>query len=164
MTDDQKQSDNTPSQEQLRHVDGMVAKLREMRQLTNKAYREQRDTRNLNDKDMAALGYLSQEWSEGRKVSPKDIAAHLGLSSATTTLVVDRLEADGYVTRRPSSTDRRAIMLEPAPSMQEWVEQYPASLLRASFLDVAADLRCADVVIIEKYFAAVLDDIRRRLA
>lgn len=164
MTDTQRQSDNTPSQEQLRHVDDMVAKLREMRQLTDKAYREQRDTRNLNDKDMAALGYLSQEWGEGREVSPKDIAAHLGLSSATTTLVLDRLEADGYVTRRPSSTDRRAILLKPSSSMQEWTEQYPASLLRASFLDVAAGLACADVAIIEQYFAAVLDDVRQRLA
>ncbi|MGV0111906.1 MarR family winged helix-turn-helix transcriptional regulator [Arthrobacter sp. CP30] len=162
--DSQKQSQAAPSEEQLRHVDGMVVKLREMRLLTSKAYRTQRDTRNLNDKDMAALDYLSQEWGEGREVSPKDIAAHLGLSSATTTSVLDRLETDGYLARRPSSTDRRAVRLDPAPSMQEWSEQDPTSLLRASFLDVATELHCADVVIIESYFAAVLDDIRRRLA
>ncbi|KQO00803.1 hypothetical protein ASF21_10820 [Arthrobacter sp. Leaf234] len=141
----------------------MVSNLREMRQLTNKAYRDQRDARNLNDKDMATLGYLSQEWNDGKAVSPKDIATHLGLSSATTTAVLDRLEADGYVTRRPSSTDRRAVLLEPASSMREWSEQNPAALLRASFLDIATNLQCADVMIIENYFASVLNDIRRRL-
>ncbi|WP_422391916.1 MarR family winged helix-turn-helix transcriptional regulator [Arthrobacter sp. N1] len=150
-------------EQHLRHVDQMVFRLRQMRQATDRAYRLQRDSRNLNDKDMAALFYLSQEWKEKRIVAPKDVAAHLGFSSATTTSVLDRLEADGYLRRRPSATDRRGIHLEPAESLPDWLEQHPSEILRTSFLEVAEGIDCKDVDIIERYFSAVLENLNHRL-
>ena len=154
----------TDLEQHRRHVDQMVLRLGEMRHATDRAYREQRDSRNLNDKDMATLAYLSQEWKEGRTAAPKDVAAHLGLSSATTTSVLDRLEGDGYLKRCPSPTDRRGVRLVPDDALQSWLVQHPSELLRTSFREVAGGLDRGEIDIIDRYFSAVLDDLRARLA
>jgi DNA-binding MarR family transcriptional regulator len=46
-------------------------------------------------------------------VSPKDLASHLSITSASTTVLVDRLSRSGHVERRPHPTDRRALVIAP---------------------------------------------------
>ncbi|MFC6259266.1 MarR family winged helix-turn-helix transcriptional regulator, partial [Kocuria oceani] len=47
----------------------------------------------------------------GRTVSPRDLAARLGISSASTTTLLDRLTKSGHVRREPHPTDRRALIV-----------------------------------------------------
>lgn len=145
------------------HVEAMMLTLRELRELTDRGYRVQRDARGLNDKDMAALGYLSQQWKDQRTVSPRDIAANLGLTSATTTAIIDRLEAEGYLQRRRDTLDRRVVHLTPAPAMEDWVRRHPVESLRASLVDAATHLDCEEARIVQGYFSTVLENIRQRL-
>ena len=65
----------------------------------------------VNRTDLEAMEHLIQKGP----LSPTDLARHLGLTTAATTTVVDRLIAVGHVSREPHATDRRAIVIVPKP-------------------------------------------------
>lgn len=67
----------------------------------------------INETDLAALRYLLSVWQRDQGASPKDLALALGISSASTTLVIDRLEKALFIRRRRHPVDRRAVILEP---------------------------------------------------
>ncbi len=46
--------------------------------------------------------------------TPTEIARQLGISTAATTLVLNRLEAAGHLSRKPHATDRRKVVVVPA--------------------------------------------------
>ncbi|WP_207457349.1 MarR family winged helix-turn-helix transcriptional regulator [Herbiconiux sp. SYSU D00978] len=49
----------------------------------------------------------------------RDVAQQLQVSSATTTVLVDRLERRGLLRREPSAKDRRAVHLYPTVTAEE---------------------------------------------
>lgn len=65
----------------------------------------------VNPTDLAAMELLI---SQG-PLSPSVLAHHLGLTTAATTTVVDRLVAVGHARREPNPTDRRSIRVVPDP-------------------------------------------------
>lgn len=67
----------------------------------------------INETDLAGLRYLFGVWQAEEDASPKELASALGISSASTTLVIDRLEKAGFIRRRRHPVDRRAVILEP---------------------------------------------------
>jgi DNA-binding MarR family transcriptional regulator len=53
-------------------------------------------------------------------LTPRQLAEHTGLTSGTVTGVIDRLETQGLVTRRPDPNDRRKVVVTPsAEAIQE---------------------------------------------
>jgi DNA-binding MarR family transcriptional regulator len=65
----------------------------------------------MNASDLAALRMLIMREQQGEPVSPHDVAAHLRISTASTTKLLDRLTASGHVERQPHPTDRRARVI-----------------------------------------------------
>lgn len=65
----------------------------------------------LNSTDMRALHYLIVCGNEGTVATPGVLASHLGISSASTTKLLDRLERGGHIVRAPHPTDRRALAI-----------------------------------------------------
>lgn len=63
----------------------------------------------LNDTDMRALRYLIAARNQELQVTPGSLTTYLGISSASTTKMLDRLERGGHVRRSPHPTDRRAL-------------------------------------------------------
>lgn len=45
-------------------------------------------------------------------LAPRILGARLGLTSGSVTALVDRLEGQGYITRRPDPHDRRGVLVE----------------------------------------------------
>ncbi len=62
----------------------------------------------MNASDLAAMRLLVVREQRGERVSPHQIAAHLSISTASTTKLLDRLTASGHLERRPHPSDRRA--------------------------------------------------------
>lgn len=58
--------------------------------------------------DLMCLGFLAEA---AEPVSAKMIAEHVGLSTGATTALLDRLERDGFVARRPNPADRRGVII-----------------------------------------------------
>lgn len=74
---------------------------------------------NINETDLGALRFLLGVWQREQTASPKDLALALGISSASTTLVIDRLEKAGYIRRRRHPVDRRGVIVEPGDKATE---------------------------------------------
>lgn len=66
----------------------------------------------LNHTDMRALRFLIAAHNQGAVATPGALATYLGISSAATTKLLDRLERGGHIIRAQHPTDRRAIALE----------------------------------------------------
>ncbi|MHA3683473.1 MarR family winged helix-turn-helix transcriptional regulator [Leucobacter sp. HY1910] len=69
--------------------------------------------------DMRALHYLIVTSNSGQVVTPGAIAAHLKISTASTTKLLDRLERGGHITRSIHPSDRRAFAIEITPETRE---------------------------------------------
>jgi len=73
----------------------------------------------LGENDLLALRYLLIAKQDGRSIGPKELTAYLGISSASTTVLIDRLERSGQVRREHSPFDRRALILVPTATTDE---------------------------------------------
>ncbi|GAA1764791.1 MarR family winged helix-turn-helix transcriptional regulator [Agromyces humatus] len=65
----------------------------------------------LNATDMRAVRFLIAARNQDKSVTPGQLADFLGISSASTTKLLDRLERGGHVVRAPHPTDRRALVI-----------------------------------------------------
>lgn len=77
----------------------------------------------LSETEMKAVRLLIVAADQDRIVTARALAAHLGITSASTTKLLDRLEAAGHVRRRPHPQDRRALALEVASSTRAVAEE-----------------------------------------
>jgi DNA-binding MarR family transcriptional regulator len=96
-------------------VDALNA-LRRYRAAEMAMRRRTRSAMRLNETDMTALRFIVNAERDVRTVSPKDLAVHLGISSASTTVLVDRLVASGHVIRARHPSDGRAVVLTATPT------------------------------------------------
>ncbi len=93
--------------------------LRAYRTLENDLRRRLGRQLDVNETDLSALRYLLAAWQREEGASPKELAGALGISSASTTLVIDRLERAGFIRRRRHPVDRRAVIVEPGEKATE---------------------------------------------
>lgn len=77
----------------------------------------------LNETDMKALRFTIVMTDRGHAVTARDIAEHLGISSASTTKLLDRLERGGHIRRTVHPRDRRAIVVTVDDGTREAAER-----------------------------------------
>ena len=74
--------------------------------------------------------------SEGRSITPKQLAAALGLTTGAVTALTDRLVESGLLLRTPHATDRRSLTLQLTPAgdtvMQRINVSFRAAIMRAA--------------------------------
>jgi DNA-binding MarR family transcriptional regulator len=80
-----------------------------------------RDTMQMGATDMAAVRFLLQARQRGTAVKPTGLAAHLGITTASTTALVKRLVAAGHVDRQSDPDDGRGFLLVATDSGDETV-------------------------------------------
>ncbi|MGI9822769.1 MarR family winged helix-turn-helix transcriptional regulator [Agromyces sp. Marseille-Q5079] len=113
--------------------------LREYRAAESAMRRRTRSAMRMGETDLLAIRFLLKELSAGRMVSPKDIAAYLGISTASTTVLLDRLVRSGHVERRPHPTDRRGLVIAATIDSDEEVRATLGDMHRR-MIDVAESL------------------------
>ncbi|BDI21286.1 MarR family winged helix-turn-helix transcriptional regulator [Herbiconiux sp. L3-i23] len=101
----------------LRAVDVLNA-LRAYRSAESAMRKRTRSSMGMGETDLSALRYLLAEARAGRTVSPKDLAVRLEISTASVSVLIDRLEKSGHVVRRRSPTDGRGVIVEATPSTE----------------------------------------------
>ncbi|KJL49475.1 transcriptional repressor MprA [Microbacterium hydrocarbonoxydans] len=69
----------------------------------------------LNGTDMRALHFLIVCDNQGVVATPGALAAHLRISTASTTKLLDRLERGGHIVRSAHPSDRRALAITITP-------------------------------------------------
>ena len=96
------------SEQTLGQIDRIMAEMGRMRAIERRIMRSSQDYMKLNETDMRALRKLISAKHGQHFVTPGELARYLGISSASVTKMIDRLEAGGHVTRRQHPTDRRS--------------------------------------------------------
>jgi DNA-binding MarR family transcriptional regulator len=80
-------------------------------------------------------------------LTPKDLGKALNITTGSVTAMVDRLEAKGFMVRKPNPTDRRSVLLHLSPEgtdAMQWANDHFAAaagaLLQASSEDSIVDI------------------------
>jgi DNA-binding MarR family transcriptional regulator len=139
----------TPDERQLlRAVRHLVRADREMR-------RRLGTSMSVNTTDLQALRHVIREVQraedEGAElvgVTPRRLADHLGITTAATTTLVDRLVGSGHLERVPHPADRRSLLLVPTPRARQEMHAHLSSMHRRMqeiAAAVPADARAAVV-------------------
>ncbi|GGC90706.1 hypothetical protein GCM10011512_17160 [Tersicoccus solisilvae] len=101
--------------------------------------RRSRDAMGMGEKDLLALRYLLEADRAGTLLTPGDLARRLGISTASTTTLLDRLTRSGHVRRAPHPTDRRALVVLPTADTDGEVRSTLGGM-HERMLDVARSL------------------------
>lgn len=138
--------------------------LRDYRAAEAAMRRRTRSAMRMGETDLLAIRFLLKAQSEGRIVSPKDLASHLSISTASTTVLIDRLARGGHVERRPHPTDRRALVIVPTIDSDGEVRATLGDMHRR-MIEVAESLSPEEGVIVLGFLdrmRAAVDSVRER--
>jgi len=106
--------------------------------------------------DLQALRFLLKAQGEDRIVTSRDLASHLGMTSASMTAMLDRLVAGGHAHRQPHPTDRRSISVIASIGSDEEVRQ-TLGAMHHRLLDVAMKLTPAQSLTITSFLDAATE-------
>lgn len=65
----------------------------------------------MGETDLAAIRFLLREQQAGRSVGSKMLAEHLGITTASTAVLINRLEKSDHITRHRNPADGRGVLL-----------------------------------------------------
>lgn len=96
----------------------------------DRMYAGMRGDMDMNTTDLAALRMLIIREQHSEVVKPHDLATHLAISTASTTKLLDRLTAAGYLVRKPHPHDRRARIVVLTEEARETFRRHFGERLR----------------------------------
>ncbi|MCS5721781.1 MarR family transcriptional regulator [Herbiconiux sp. CPCC 203407] len=102
-------TDDTTVTDSARRV---LAAIADLRVAELKMLRRETERSGLKENDLAAMRLLREAGLAERPIGPKDLAAGLGITSASVTVLLDRLEKRGLATRSARSEDRRSLRID----------------------------------------------------
>lgn len=85
--------------------------LREYRTAETGMRRRTRSFMGMGERDLLALRHVLEAERDGTPITPRELAEKLGITTASTTALLDRLTRSGHVARRPHPTDRRSVVV-----------------------------------------------------
>jgi DNA-binding MarR family transcriptional regulator len=106
-----------------RHAVALLQSFRRYRAAEVAMRSRTRASMGMGENDMAVLRHLLHAEREGRVLTPSDLTRRLGISTASMTALIDRLEASGHARRERHPTDRRSIVVVPTPATDEDVRR-----------------------------------------
>jgi DNA-binding MarR family transcriptional regulator len=112
--------------------------------------RRTRRSMGMGETDLAALRFLLEAQARALSVSPKQLAVHLGISSASTSTLVDRLVRSGHVERTRHASDGRAIVLKATAVSDSEVRSVMGDM-HTRMIEVAGSLSPADAAVISAF-------------
>jgi DNA-binding MarR family transcriptional regulator len=142
--------DRSPDDATAQRGVAVVDALRRYRAAERAMRRRTRDSMGMGETDLLAVRHLLQTQRAGRDVSPKDLAAYLGISSASATILVDRLVKSGHVRREPHATDRRGVVIVPTVETDAEVRA-TLGVMHRRMMGVAEGLSAADARVVARF-------------
>ncbi|BAJ73827.1 transcriptional regulator [Microbacterium testaceum StLB037] len=82
----------------------------------------------MGENEMLVLRFLTRHGRRSRDVTPIDLARYLGISTASMTALLDRLERSGHLERRPHPSDRRKVLVAATPHTEDEMREVLGSM------------------------------------
>lgn len=136
--------------------------IRELSAEIGQVYRWMADQAGINQTDLMSLYFIR---NAEEPATPKRLAEHLGLTSGATAILLNRLEARGYIQRSPHPTDRRGVLLALGPAVQSQDLLHLRQRFHAMNSDVIAAFLPEELAIVQRFMRSLLlntqDSLRR---
>jgi DNA-binding MarR family transcriptional regulator len=143
--------------ELLRAIRALVSADRDMRRALS-------DRMSLSQNDVRAVRFVMAAARTDQPCTPHEIAAHLGMTTAAATALLDRLVTAGHVRRGPHPTDRRSKVVVPTEHAYAEVEHLLAPAhdrMRAAAAAVPAEVVPAIVAFLADLTEAMSSETSR---
>lgn len=147
--------------EDLKQIASVMEALAELRGAEQRLSQASRRYMRLNETDMRALHYLIVCANRELVATPSGIAHHLGISTAATTKLLDRLEKGGHTRRAPHPSDRRALAITITPETRR-VAMETVGRQQAKRFYAAARLTRAERDLVIRFLRDMTDEITLR--
>ena len=148
----------TKHDEQLSSID-LLNLLREYREVEKQMQSRSRESMRVGETDITALRILIRERAAGRVLRQRDLAEALGLTAASTSVLIDRLSREGYVQRIPHPEDRRSVALEILGDAEHEVNDAPDGI-QARLLAEADNLSAAERAGAAKFLRRLISTVQ----
>jgi len=73
--------------------------------------RRTQQSMDMGENELLVLRFLARSRLRDQEVTPAMLTRYLGITSASTTALLDRLERSGHVSRTPNPADRRSVLV-----------------------------------------------------
>jgi DNA-binding MarR family transcriptional regulator len=143
---------------QLDYGAAVLKSLRDYRSAETTMRRSTRDSMGMGETDLLALRYLLRVQASGKTVVPKDLSQFLGITSASTTSLIDRLVASGHVRREAHPSDRRSVVVVPTVESDQEVRETLGAMHRR-MMAVAESLTADEARIVVKFLERMTEAV-----
>lgn len=132
----------------------VLSLLRRYRAAETRMRARTRASMEMGETDLLALRTLLSAQRRGELVRQRDLSRVLGITSASVTVLVDRLEQSGHVERRPHPSDRRStIVVATAETDREVRETLGA--MHQRMIAVVEDLAPAEREVVARFLSGM---------
>jgi len=145
-------------EDELRQIGELMNALGELRAAERRLSEAAQRYMRLNETDMRALHFLIVMGYRGELVTPGQLAQHLGISTASTTKLLDRLERGAHIVRAPHPTDRRALTVSITPETHRAARE-SVGRQQARRFHAAARLDAAEREIVIRFLREMASDL-----
>ena len=145
---------------QLDYSAAVLKSLRDYRTAETAVRRSTRDSMGMGETDILALRYLLRVQASGKSVVPKDISQFLGITSASTTSLIDRLVASGQVRREAHPTDRRSVVVVPTVESDREVRLTLGNMHR-EMMAVAEGLSAEEARVVVEFLTRMTEALQK---
>lgn len=144
------------SEQDLNHTVEVLDSLRRWHRTERRMSEESRRYMKLGETDMRALRFAIAAERHGRAVTPRMLAGHLGISTASVTKMLDRLAAAHHIRRTPHPEDRRSTVVEVTEETRRAARE-SVGRRHAERFRVAAELSGEDREVVIRFLRALVD-------
>ncbi|GAA2171224.1 hypothetical protein GCM10009846_04410 [Agrococcus versicolor] len=128
--------------------------LRRYRAAESRMRARTRSSMEMGETDLLALRTLLAAQRTGALVRQRDLAKVLSITSASVTVLVDRLERSGHVERRAHPTDRRSTIVVPTTATEHEVRETLGAMHRR-MIEVVDDLTAAELEVVARFLSGM---------
>ncbi|WP_336660323.1 MarR family winged helix-turn-helix transcriptional regulator [Leucobacter sp. USHLN153] len=142
----------------LAEIANLMDALRQLREAEERLSAASLQYMKLSKVDMRALHFLIVAENSDELPTPGAIASHLGISSASTTKLLDRLERGGHISRERHPEDRRALVIKITPETREAAKR-TVGQQQAKRFNAAARLTSDERAVVERFLRDMMEEI-----
>lgn len=143
-------------------INQMMAAMGRLRGVERRLADASRRFMRLNETDMRALHFLIVAENRADATTPSALARHLGITTASTTKMLDRLQRAGHITRSAHPDDRRALCIAVTPETR-LVAQDSVGRQQAARVAPAARLNEAERSVVIEFLNQTADALEQAL-
>ncbi|MDM7853493.1 MarR family winged helix-turn-helix transcriptional regulator [Cellulomonas alba] len=112
----------------------------------------------MNLTDLRALQYVIAAEESGETVQQHDLARYLGISTASTTKLLDRLTASGHLVRAPHPRDGRSVVVTSTDHARSEIRER-LGRMHARMAEIARDVPVEARAAVREFLDALSDQI-----